>query len=77
MATYGKADDLQELNKPAYKYKASTISNILPPHDPLMQLTHKKLDVAYKNKIELQMPKSSDATYPSTLVASRVRSSKI
>jgi hypothetical protein len=36
MATYGKTDDLYELNKPTYKYKASTISNILPLSDPLM-----------------------------------------
>lgn len=31
-STYGKNKQLEEINKPIYKFKASTISNVLP-HD--------------------------------------------
>lgn len=49
-STYGKQNELDELNRPVYKYKASTISNVLP-HDVAQKLkTTDKLHHAYKKR---------------------------
>ena len=50
--TYGKNKEREEINRPSYKYKASTISNVLP-HDLALKLkTSDKLHHAYRTRFQ-------------------------
>jgi hypothetical protein len=52
--TWGMSND--SINKPAYKYKASTISNVLPHEMAQALKTHLQLHPSYLNKFVHSYP---------------------
>lgn len=56
MASKGNKNDLDGINNHIYKFRASTISNVLPHQGAILLKTQEKYSTAYKNKFIVCAP---------------------